>query len=987
MSGFLSEAATPCPSRMNASTFSRNSGRSSSDSLWNDSLDSADDTANVEFMTEIKPSVLTGAKPRRRTKTSTSFMIHDDHEENPTQTTYRPKREPSMAVPTTNRKTSLLAQPAQRFRPRVSFAPSPGKQSRQEGLGHKTQSKTADTETNNELLMQINGRGGQAQAQAKDGLKLGVRRNTVYIPPDDATVASAFMGLFSPLKSENFENCIAEDTQINSLESQIARRRQAKRSLAASAQRAPLRPSLKVAQESCIQVDIPGKNGGKENIPPGSVLADGKKGYQPLKGKEAQNDHLKSQMAGSQPGGIRDTARPAASRPLSVKTSNVVQRNTALGDRRNTKTQPGKIDQNSSMKRSLTSNNSRAAPMRSSNPSRSLKPSTTSTVVPKATALRSNMKSIEKEYPVVSDNIINSALYEDNWLSHQEVAITQLVNELLQCADEEPTFDNHAMLRHELLTLYQGASFTHLHKRLQASLLYGAMSIPKDVLTRSSCLHQDLGMKRKFLDIWVQTYDLRALRAAVEAITGRKIPNSKLAQGSETSDKEKAMKRRLEGFLDAFLLQNQDMDRHEKASAGEDGDAAGRAYRRTVLRSIMIVILLDNARLCPETTVPRRLFLASSPRKSSAAVLQALGRFLLPSCGDIIKILSHLDCELGYEQHPLEEYDYQVDNLAVDLRDGVRLTRIVEVLLYPSTSSGELSSDHRSRLSCYLKFPCMSRTVKLFNVQVALDALASVKGSQRLVGDIRAEDIVDGHREKTIALLWKLVSTWGLAGLVDWGDVRKEVERLKQKAASQDGYENIQDDMHLNEVDEDEPTLLLKQWASVLAHLKGLRLDNFSTSFSDGKVYESIVDEYEGYVVGRPADPSNRPASLESRLRVLGCSAQFAKLVSPASKTHIVDGDFTIGALAFLCSRLLSATKRTRAATVLQTAWRRILARRDQQRRAIARDIARQCAAVVQTRDRMLWAKGVIVQWWQTQVQRRRRRAAATKTRDVRRYR
>ncbi|RAL00473.1 putative calmodulin-binding protein Sha1 [Aspergillus ibericus CBS 121593] len=956
MSGYLYEAPTPCPSRMNISTFS---GRSSSDSLWNESLESYDDTANVEFTTEIKPSVLTGAKPRRRTKTSASFMIHDEHEKPTTTTTTististvsKPKRESSMVASTTNRKSSLLAQPAQRFRPRVSFAPSPGSGSRQERLGcNKTQK-------NNELLMQINGRG--EHVQVKDGLKKDVRRKTVYIPQDDTTVASAFMGLFSPLKSGSFENCMAEDTQVNTLEAQIVRKRQVKRSLASSAQRAPLRPSAKVVQEACVPVDVAGKNGGKENIPPGSVLVDGKKGCQSLKGKEGQNEDFKSQVTGSRAGG-RDTARP--SKPLSMKTSNGVQRNAGLGESRNIKTRPGKIDQDS-VKRSLTNN--KAASVQSSNPPRTVKRPTTSTNAPKATVLRGITKSIEKDYPVISDNIMDSALYEDNWLSHQEVAITQLVNELLPCADER-ALDNHATLRHGLISLYQGASFTHLHKRLQASLLYGVMSIPKDVLTRSSRLHQDLGMKRKFLDIWVQTYDLRALRAAVEAITGRKIPNSKLAHGSETSDKEKAMKRRLEGFLDVFLLQNQDMDRHEKASAGETGDAAARAYRRTALRSIMMVILLDKARLCPETTVPRRLFLPSSPRKSSAAVLQALGRFLLPSCGDIIKALSHLDCELGYEQHPLEEYEYPINNLAVDLRDGVRLTRIVELLLYPSTSPGELS-DLNAPLSCYLKFPCMSRTVKLFNVQVALDALASVEGTRKLIGDVRAEDIVDGHREKTIALLWKLISTWGLAGLVDWGDVRKEIERLKQKAASQVGYENFQDEIwvhHLNETD-DEPTLLLKQWASVLAHLKGLRLDNFSTSFSDGKIYESIVDEYEGYVL-RPEDLSNRSASLESRLRALGCSAQFAQLVSPASKTHIVDSNFTIGALAFLCSRLLSATQRTRAATVLQTAWRRILLRRDQQRRAVAKDLARQCAAVVQTRDRMLWAQGVIVRWWKS---------------------
>lgn len=40
----------------------------------------------------------------------------------------------------------------------------------------------------------------------------------------------------------------------------------------------------------------------------------------------------------------------------------------------------------------------------------------------------------------------------------------------------------------------------------------------------------------------------------------------------------------------------------------------------------------------------------------------------------------------------------------------------------------------------------------------------------------------------------------------------------------------------------------------------------------------------------------------------------------------------------------------------------------------MARDVAMQCAAVVQTRDQILWAKGVIVQWWRVMKAKRERR-------------
>lgn len=91
-----------------------------------------------------------------------------------------------------------------------------------------------------------------------------------------------------------------------------------------------------------------------------------------------------------------------------------------------------------------------------------------------------------------------------------------------------------------------------------------------------------------------------------------------------------------------------------------------------------------------------------------------------------------------------------------------------------------------------------------------------------------------------------------------------------------------------------------------------------------------------------------------------------ANLVSPSNsrKAHIFDSSFTVGGLAFLCSRLLSSTKRARAAIVLQSAWRRVLAHREAHRRDVARNLALQCAAVVQTRDRLLRAKTIILRWW-----------------------
>ncbi|RAH70703.1 putative calmodulin-binding protein Sha1, partial [Aspergillus aculeatinus CBS 121060] len=901
MSSYIYDAVTPCPSRQETSGLNRSSIRGSFDGLWDTSITSSDSTEKIDFTTDIKPSVLTGVKPRRKTRSNASFLIHDESEVDSVQAAPGLRRAPSTAttIASSHRK-SLLAQPAQRFRPKVSYVASPQRNSRPIGVVTSTQHRERGQEENNELLLQING--ARQKPQSGDALKKAVRRNTVYIPPDDTTVASVFMGLFSPQKTENVENLLREDTQINSLEAQIARKRLAKRSLNSAAQRAPLNPSTKIAQGANIHVDVPGKNGGKENIPPGSFFIDSKKGHQSLKTRELCERNQAVFSSGNQTLRAKAASKPTNSALASKTNNRILNKN---------QPEPVKRHPVNSRKQTTCFNHETLSAKSDEAPISARK---TMMAKPRAPQVL-EAKELAKSSCIIPDNITKPELYEDDWLGHQEVLLTQLMNELLDTSNHNAGCVDASKLRNELLTLYQGASFMQLQKRLKASLLYGALSLPKDVLNDASKLYRDLGLKRKFLDFWIHTYDSQTLRAALEVITGRAIPNSKLAAGIGNIGGEKAMKWKLAGFLDVLLLQNQDMDRHPQDRGGEDGDIAGRAYRRTFLRSIMIIVLLDQAKQCSEVYLPHLLFQPSSLYKSSNAVLQALGQLLLPSCGDIIKALYHLDCQLSYEQRSLVEYQFGINNIAVDLRDGVRLARLVELLI--------------RTLSSRLRFPCMGRAVKLFNVQITLESLSSMDDTRKLVHNLRAEDIVDGHREKTIGLLWGLVNTWGLDRLLDSHGLRREVHRLKATTSRfdiEDPEGLISASLGISGGENDIIRSLLKQWASGLAENNGLHLENFSTCFSDGKMYECIANEYEGHMV---ADAQSLSSTLESRLQAFGCSAPLGELMATtlivsattnqplvrlicpsASGAHIPDADFTIGVLAFLCSRILFSIKR-----------------------------------------------------------------------------
>ena len=55
-------------------------------------------------------------------------------------------------------------------------------------------------------------------------------------------------------------------------------------------------------------------------------------------------------------------------------------------------------------------------------------------------------------------------------------------------------------------------------------------------------------------------------------------------------------------------------------------------------------------------------------------MLIEFSRCYLAGEGDVTRHLGYLGYKVTHTQVPLDEFDYAVNNLATDLRDGVRLT-------------------------------------------------------------------------------------------------------------------------------------------------------------------------------------------------------------------------------------------------------------------------------------------------------------------------
>ncbi|KIW87296.1 uncharacterized protein Z519_12199 [Cladophialophora bantiana CBS 173.52] len=809
------------------------------------------------------------------------------------------------------------------------------------------------------------------------------RRATIYIPTEDTTLPSIYMGIFSPIKGLDpvvksvpgvespltaAERSSKPDVELTGIIAQMVAKKRGvgKAKIAMSPKRRPLQVTTKPLQESAVMVDRWGQGGGKENVPPGEneVLNKKTRSRKELLGLSGRSRDLEPvrPLAHQQ---VNPRARVSLLHELVPALPGKVNDN-IKNNAQSTSTKPS---WNAGLR--LKSNQPGQAPMMEKQPTSRLgagegqsivgKPSVPSRfVIPKV-----DRPLVRELYPIITDDIVDPAMYEDSWLSHQEIVIAQLVNNLFGASTRISSPVEDETLRLHLLETYGDPGNVMLYKRLQAALPYGAFSVPTDVLKSAVRLSTDLGKRKTFTDLWLDTYELPYLRMALEVVVGRQCSSYTrefLSVRPSFDSGHAANRRTLQQFIETFLIRNEDGQPDEAST-----DRPSWSYQRTLLRSLMLIKLLDTMTAAP-SQMSRCLFRPSSSYKTSVSVVKALFQLLNPSAGDPIRALNHIGYVVIHIQHPLAEYSYKLENLAVDLRDGVRLTRLVELLLYPSTSqslehvhdsssttsillpTGEelsLAGGHSGwPLSQHLKYPCPGRATKLYNVQIALSAIQGVKGVGTLAQTVKAEDIVDGFREKTVRLLWGLTSKWGLGGLVDWNDVEREIKRLCRTGAS--SHENDYFDMLPDEEGHARHTILLKSWAQAIASRGGIRVKNLTTDFTDGRVFAAIVEEYEKYLSYDVGLRTSWP--LSERLKRLGCSEQFAMLFAksdgPRHHAHIFDRDFVVAALAFLCSRLLNPTKGMRAAVTIQRRWRSYWARAVDSRKSQLREVAESCARV-----------------------------------------
>ncbi|XP_045312633.1 abnormal spindle-like microcephaly-associated protein isoform X4 [Leopardus geoffroyi] len=524
-------------------------------------------------------------------------------------------------------------------------------------------------------------------------------------------------------------------------------------------------------------------------------------------------------------------------------------------------------------------------------------------------------------------------------------------------------------LRRAACRLFTSENMVKAIKKLEIEIEARRLIVRKD-----RHLWKDVGERQKVLN-WLLSYNPLWLRIGLETIYGELIS---LEDNSDVTG--------LAVFILNRLLWNPDIAaeyRHPSVPhLYRDGHEEALS-KFTLKKLLLLVCFLDYAKISRLIDHDPCLFCKDAEFKTSKEILLAFSRDFLSGEGDLSRHLSFLGLPVNHVQTPFDEFDFAVTNLAVDLQCGVRLVRIMELL----TRDWNLSKK--------LRIPAISRLQKMHNVDIVLQILRSrgIQLNDEHGNAILSKDIVDRHREKTLALLWKIAFAFQVDISLNLDQLKEEIDFLKhtqslKKTTSalschSDAIINKEKDKRNSGSFErySESIKLLMDWVNAVCAFYNKKVENFTVSFSDGRVLCYLIHHYHPYYVPFDAicqrttqtvectqtgsvvlnsSSESDGSSLDLSLKALdheNTSELYKELLEnekknfqlvrsavrdlggiPAMIHHsdmsntIPDEKVVITYLSFLCARLLDLCKETRAARLIQTTWRKYKQKTDLKR-------------------------------------------------------
>ncbi|NXJ49249.1 ASPM protein, partial [Spizaetus tyrannus] len=512
-------------------------------------------------------------------------------------------------------------------------------------------------------------------------------------------------------------------------------------------------------------------------------------------------------------------------------------------------------------------------------------------------------------------------------------------------------------LRHDACCLFTSETMVQAIKKLEVEIETRRLLVRRD-----RHLWKDVGERQKVLN-WLLSYNPLWLRIGLETVYGELIA---LESNSDVMG--------LAIFILNRLLWNPDIAaeyRHPTVPHLYREGHEEALSKFTLKKLLLLVCFLDCAKQSRIIDHDPCLFCKDAEFKASKDLLLAFSRDFLSGEGDLSRHLGFLGLPVSHMQTPLDEFDFAVTNLAADLQCGIRLVRTIELL----TKNWNLSKQ--------LRVPAISRLQKMHNVDIVLNVLKErgIHLKDESGTSIDSRDIVDRHRERTLALLWKIVFAFQVDVFLNVEQLKEEIEFLKNahKRKTQLGalktFPNgckVQEDNSSNSLPQSysDNVELLMAWVNAVCGFYNMKVENFTVCFSDGRVLCHLIHHYHPRYVPLEAVCQRTTQTVEcSRTHTVGLNSSSSSFLESDTSLNVMEGIFdqilykelldnerknfqlisaavsdlggipamihhsdmsntipdekvVITYLSFLCSRLLDLRQETRAARLIQSAWR-----------------------------------------------------------------
>ncbi|NXL49175.1 ASPM protein, partial [Podilymbus podiceps] len=521
-------------------------------------------------------------------------------------------------------------------------------------------------------------------------------------------------------------------------------------------------------------------------------------------------------------------------------------------------------------------------------------------------------------------------------------------------------------LRRDACRLFTSETMVKAIKKLEVEIETRRLLVRRD-----RHLWKDVGERQKVLN-WLLSYNPLWLRIGLETVYGELIA---LESNSDVMG--------LAIFILNRLLWNPDIAaeyRHPSVPHLYREGHEEALSKFTLKKMLLLVCFLDCAKRSRMIDHDPCLFCKDAEFKASKDLLLAFSRDFLSGEGDLSRHLGFLGLPVSHIQTPLDEFDFAVTNLAVDLQCGIRLVRTMELL----TKNWNLSKQ--------LRVPAISRLQKMHNVDIVLNVLKErgIHLKDESGASIDSRDIVDRHRERTLALLWKIVFAFQVDVFLNVEQLKEEIcflknaHKRKTRLGALKALPREQEDNSSISSPQcySENVKLLMAWVNAVCGFYNIKVENFTVCFSDGRVLCHLIHHYHPCYMPLEAvcqrttqtvecsrtctvglNSSSSPSSeSDTSLNVMEgmfdqtatASVLYKELLDnerknfqlinaavsdlggiPAMIQHsdmsntIPDEKVVITYVSFLCSRLLDLRQETRAARLIQSAWRNYRLKRE----------------------------------------------------------